>query len=58
MHLKREKLYDQMAVKDLKELDPDKLLLFLSTETQNGVMIFAHYSEFLNIVNTVVFFYV
>jgi hypothetical protein len=58
--LKREKLYEQIRLypNDLPKLDPDKLFLLLKTEKSEGVIQFKNYSEFLNIANTLLFFYV
>ncbi len=54
----REKLYSQMedGSTNLK-LDKNKLLLFLNTEENKDEMSFKYYSEFLNILNTIIFFY-
>ena len=59
-NLKREKLFEQMEFYPytLPELDPNKLLLFLKTEKKTSKLQFKHYSEFLNIMNTLIFFYV
>jgi hypothetical protein len=58
--LKREKLYEQVLLfpNDLPKLDPEKLFLLLKTEKSDGVIQFKNYSEFLNIFNTLFFFYV
>lgn len=55
----REKLYIQMEnnYDELSTLNPDKLFLLLKTEKRNGRMSFIYYSEFLNILNTLIFFY-
>jgi hypothetical protein len=57
---KREKLFEQMEKYpySLPEFDEKKLLLFMETKECNGVLTFKYYSEFLNIFNSVVFFYV
>ena len=57
---KREKLYEQMEKYpySLPEFDEKKLLLFMETRECKGVLSFKYYSEFLNILNSVVFFYV
>ena len=54
----REKLYIQMedGSTNLK-LNKDKLLLFLNTEENIDEMSFKYNSEFLNILNTIIFFY-
>lgn len=59
-NIKREKLYLQMETNpdDLPKLDPDKLLLHLSTEKPNATISFHNYSEFLNVFNTLIFYYV
>jgi hypothetical protein len=58
--LKREKLYEQIEKypNDLPELNPEKLFLLLRTEECIGKIQFKNYSEFLNIFNTLFFFYV
>ena len=55
----REKLYDQMMEfpHDLPKPNHDKLLLHLKTEERNGRIHLKQYSEFLNMFNTLVFFY-
>jgi len=55
----REKLYKQMEIDydKLSQINKDKLLIFLDTEKRIGKMSFKYYSEFLNILNTFIFFY-
>ncbi len=57
---KREKLYEQMEKYpySLPEFDEKKLLLFMDTRECNGILTFKYYSEFLNIFNSIVLFYV
>ena len=57
---KREKLYEQMEEHpySLPEFDEKKLLQFMETRECNGVLTFKHYSEFLNVLNNVLVFYV
>jgi hypothetical protein len=56
---KRPKLYKQMLEKpyNLTELNLNDLFIYLQTEKKNGYMKFIYYSEFLNIINTLVLFY-
>jgi hypothetical protein len=59
--LKRDKLYEQAMLypgDNLPKLDPNKLFLLLKTEKSEGIIQFKHYSEFLNIFNTLFFFFV
>jgi hypothetical protein len=58
--IKREKLYEQIENNpdELPALNPDKLFLLLKTEECKGKIVFKNYSEFLNIFNSLFFFYV
>lgn len=57
---KREKLYEQMEKfpNSIPEFDHNKLLLHLETKSCKGVLSFKNFSEFLNILNSIFFFYV
>lgn len=55
----RPKLYDQMLAKpyELNELDPKELFIYLEGVKRKDKLSFKYYSEFLNMVNTIIFYY-
>jgi hypothetical protein len=56
--IQRERLYTLMNTENTtNELDPNKLLLFLKTKERSERISFKYYSEFLNILNTIIFLY-
>lgn len=60
MNGKREKLYKLMQenIEENEDKNYDKLFLQMTTLKREAVMEFNYYSEFLNIFNTLIFFYV
>lgn len=56
----RPKLFKQMFEKpyDLMDLDPKGLFNYLQAETKIAKLTFKYYSEFLNLINTLIFYYI
>lgn len=56
----RPKLFKQMLEKpyDLLDLDPKGLFNYLQAETKIAKLTFKYYSEFLNLINTLIFYYI
>ena len=56
----RPKLYEQMFNKpyELLDLDTKGLFNYLQAETKIAKLSFKYYSEFLNLINSLIFFYI